>query len=112
MAELPTKRAYKQKVALTILSVRLQVVSVLTLAHVLEQSKVFILLHSCSPVHAIAVLVLLLLLVVAVVVHHSINYGLSCSVPAHVCHSSSTSLFTKLNTIPMQAPSNMLPQLP
>jgi hypothetical protein len=89
----------------------MQVVSVLTLAHVLEQSKVFILLHSCSAVHAIAVLVLLLLLV-AVVVHHSINYGLPCGMPAHVCHSSSTSLFTKLNTIPMQAPSNMLPQLP
>jgi hypothetical protein len=92
----------------------MQVVSVLTLAHVLEQSKVFILLHSCSAVHAIAVLVLLLLsvVVVVVVVHHSINYGLPCGVPAHVCHSSSTSLFTKLNTIPMQAPSNMLPQLP
>jgi hypothetical protein len=59
------------------------------------------------------VLVLLLLLVVVVVVvHHSINYGLPCGMPAHVCHSSSTSLFTKLNTIPMQAPSNMLPQLP
>jgi hypothetical protein len=85
---------------------------VLALAHVLEQSKVFILLHSCSAVHAIAVLVLLLLLVVVVVVHHSINYGLPCGVPAHVCHSSSTSLFTQLNTIPMQAPSNMLPQLP
>jgi hypothetical protein len=89
----------------------MQVVSVLTLAHVLEQSKVFILLHSCSAVHAIAVLVLPLLLVV-VVVHHSINYGLPCGMPAHVCHSSLTSLFTKLNTIPMQAPSNMLPQLP
>jgi hypothetical protein len=90
----------------------MQVVSVLTLAHVLEQSKIFILLHSCSAVHAITVLVLLLLLVVVVVVHHSINYGLLCGMPAHVCHSSSTSLFTKLNTIPMQAPSNMLPQLP
>jgi hypothetical protein len=89
----------------------MQVVSVLTLAHVLEQSKVFILLHSCSAVHAIAVLVLLLLLVV-VVVHHLINYGLPFGMPAHVCHSSSTFLFTKLNTIPMQAPSNMLPQLP